>query len=92
MATVYTASIASGYMTDVVYADIGPQLVMMAHYVAPDNQTAIIETGMFQVVLGSFTHGDLDTYTQSANANGTITFIASGHAAADSGMIMIWGY
>jgi len=92
MATTYTASIASGYMTDVVYADVGPQLIMMAHFVAPNSATAIIETGMFGIRMGAFTHGDLATFTSSANANGTYAFIASGHAAGDSGIIMIWGF
>jgi hypothetical protein len=92
MATTYTASIASGYMTDVVYANIGPSLVMMGHFVAPDNATALVDTGMFGVRLASMEGGDIDSTTSSANANGTITCIFSGHGAGDSGMIMVWGF
>lgn len=92
MATEYTASIASGYMTDVTYADIGPQLLMQAHFVAPDANTAIIETGMFNPILGTMNHGDIDTFYFSAGANGTYAFVASGHGAGDSGIIMVWGY
>ncbi len=92
MATVYTSSIASGYMTDVLYSDVGPQLFMMAHYVAPDAATAIIETGMFNPVLGTMEHNDIDTVYFSAGANGTYAFVSSGHGAGDSGFIMVWGW
>lgn len=92
MATTYTASMASGYMTDVSYANQGPMLLMMAHYVAPDAATAIIETGMFNVILGTMEHNDIDTVSFSAGANGTYAFVSSGHAGGDSGIIMVWGY
>jgi hypothetical protein len=92
MATVYTASIASGYLTDVVYADQGPALQMFGHFVAPDNATAIIETGMFGITMGAMDGADLASYVYSAGANGTYAFIASGLATDDSGIFMVLGF
>ena len=92
MATVYTAGIASGYLTDVVYANVGPTVVMQGHFVAPNNATAIIETGMFGINFGAIDGGDMATYVYSAGANGTYAFIASGLATDDSGVFIVQGF
>ena len=92
MATVYTASYASGYLTDVVYANVGPTVTMQGHFVAPNNQTAIIETGMFGINFGGMDGADMATYVYSAGANGTYAFIASGLATNDSGVFVVQGF
>lgn len=92
MATVYTASYASGYLTDVGYADQGPSLQMFGHFVAPNAQTAIIETGMFGIYFGAIDGADMATYVYSAGANGTYAFIASGLSTNDSGIFLVLGF
>ena len=92
MATTYTASVASGYATDVVYADIGVALQMQGHFVAPNAQTTIIETGMFGLTWGTLEGGDNTTFTSSANANGTYAFIGSGLSTGNSGIFIMQGF
>lgn len=45
MATEYTASMASGYASNVVFYSQGPFRVMVGHYSAPNAATALFETG-----------------------------------------------
>ena len=92
MATTYTASIASGYLTDVTYANQGPALQMFGHFVAPNNSSVILETGMFGIYFGSIDHMDGDTVSYSAGANGTYAFLASGLATNDSGIFLVLGF
>jgi hypothetical protein len=92
MATTYTASVASGYATDVMYYNEGPMLVMNGHYLAPNNATGIIETQMFEIKTYYVQDADPTTFVQSANANGTIALIFSGMVTGATGYFELKGY
>ena len=92
MATTYTASAASGYATDVVFFNEGPQLVMQGHYECPDNATGIFETGMYKVTTYYVQDADPTTFVQSANANGTIAVLCSGLVTGATGYFEFKGY
>ena len=90
--TDFTASIASGALTDVLFFNNGPQLWMVGHFVAPASGTALIEPGMFNVSMAAIEKVDVDTQYFSANSNGTYAVLASGLATGESGYFMIVGY
>ena len=87
-----TASVASGYLTDVLYFNNGPMLWMVGHYSSPASGTAIIETGMYDVRVATIQDADMDTTYFSAGANGTYAVLASGLTTGDAGFFMIQGY
>ncbi len=92
MAATYTASVASGYLTDVLYYNEGPMLAMNGHYSAPSNATGIIETQMFKIKTYYVQDADPTTYVQSANSNGTIALIFSGMVTGATGYFEIKGF
>jgi hypothetical protein len=72
MATEYTASVASGYATNVLFYSDGPFRIMNGHYSAPSADTGYIETG--------FRH--IDTYyIQDADPT-TIIFSSTSTSAS----------
>lgn len=92
MATTYTGSVASGYLTNVMYYNEGPLLVFTGHYESPDNATGIIETQMFNITNYYVQDADPTTFVQSANANGTLALIFSGMVTGATGYFEIKGY
>lgn len=92
MAVTYTMSVASGYLTNVVYFNEGSFLVMNAHYSSPSNATGIIETGMYYIANVTVQDADPTTYVFSANSNGTYAVLFSGMVTGATGFIDIRGY
>lgn len=88
----FTASIASGYMTDVQFVNWGNKVVFMAHYSAPDATSSFINLGMQVVDMAAIDEADPDAmyFTSTANVCG-IQLCFSGHAAADTGYIYVVG-
>jgi hypothetical protein len=93
MATTYTASAASGYMTDVM-ADvmIGPFRCFTAHYSAPNAATALFTPGMAKIVFASCQDADPTTYQQTANSIGGINCEFSGLVTGSTGYVFILGF
>lgn len=85
MATTYTASAASGYLTNVIFYDEGPLLVMAGHYSAPGVDTGLIETGMYAVDYYYVQDADTTTFVQTAGSNGTIGVYFSGMVSGATG-------
>ncbi len=85
MATTLTASIGSGYATNVLFFNEGAQLVMQGHFSYPAADTAFIETGMYDVAFWSIPLGDMDTVTFTAGSNGTIGVYFSGLTVGATG-------
>lgn len=87
-----TASIASGYMTDVQYTVWGNKLIFLAHYSAPDAASGFIRPGMQVIDLAAIDEADPDAmyFTSTANVMG-VEIHFSGQAAADTGYIYIVG-
>lgn len=101
MAVTYTASIASGYLTDVLYYNQGQHLVFTGHYSAPSNATGIIETPFYHIDTYYVQDADPTTYAFSVNATGSVTtasaninqsLIFSGMVAGATGYFEIKGW
>lgn len=93
MATLeYTASIASGMMTDVVYSVIGNKRTMIARFSTPSTNSGYIRTGMPVVDLAAVSGTDNDVLTMAAATAGMgLNVYFSGHAAGYTGTIWIIG-
>ena len=92
MAVTYTQSVASGYLTNVMYYNEGSLLIMEGHYSSPSNATGIIETGMLHISFKLVEDADPTTYKASANANGTMALLFSGMVTGATGCFQIKGY
>ena len=101
MATTYTASVASGYLTDVLYYNKGTYLVMRGHYSAPNNATGIIETPFYNIDAYYVQDADPTTYALSTVATGSVTtasadirqsLVFSGMVTGATGYFVIKGY
>ncbi len=84
-ATVYTASVASGHLTDVTYYNEGSRLIMYGHYSSPGVSTGLIETGMYEVEYYNVQDADPTTYVQTSGSNGTIGVYFSGMVGGATG-------
>jgi hypothetical protein len=93
MATVeYTASLASGYMTDAQYIVMGNKRVLAAHFCAPSTNSGYIRTGMPVVDMAGVTQTDIDAmYFATATVGMGVNVHFSGHAQWDTGTIFIIG-
>lgn len=92
MAVTYTQSVASGYLTNIIYYNEGSLNIMEGHYCAPSNATGIIETGMFNITYALIQDADPTTYVYSANSNGTYAVLFSGMVTGATGFFEIKGY
>ena len=98
MAVEYTASIASGYATDVVFYSEGSFRIMEGHYSAPSNATGFIETGFRNV--DNYYIQDADpttivftsTSTSASAPPATIGVYFSGMVAGATGYFEIKGW
>jgi hypothetical protein len=91
MATELTASIASGYMTDVQYVAMGNRRVIEGHYSSPSNATMYIRTGMPILTYFHIPHADVTTYAQATDGAGGINLYFSGFVAGATGFFKIEG-
>jgi hypothetical protein len=93
MATEYTASLASGYMTNVM-ADvaIGPFRCFIGHYSAPSADTGYVNPGMTRILFVNVQDADPTTYQQTANSVGGKTLSFSGLVTGSTGEIFILGF
>lgn len=87
-----TASLLSGYMTDVQYVVWGNKIAFLAHYSSPDAASGFIRPGFNFIDLAAIDETDPDAmyFTSTANVMG-IEIHFSGQAAADTGYIYILG-
>lgn len=98
MATEYTASVASGYATDVLFYSEGPYRIMRGHYSAPSNATGYIETGMRQVDNYFVQDADPTTFVMSSTSTSasappaTIAVYFSGMVAGATGYFEFIGW
>lgn len=99
MAVEYTASIASGYLTDVVYYNKGTFLVMTGHYSSPSNATAIIETPFYNIETYYVQDADPTTFKFSSNvtvatasSDARLSMIFSGMVAGATGWFEVKGW
>ena len=91
--TIWTQSIASGFMTNVLMYNAGPQLVMQGHYVSNNTGTTEIDTPMFNVQYVNVTHADnIAAFQLTANSNGTYAVLFTGMTSGLSGWFEIKGY
>lgn len=93
MATVYTASASSGYMTDAMYdVMVGPFRGFVAHYSAPNAATGAVDPGFAKVVFIHVQDADPTTYKLSANAVGGQTVFFSGLVTGSTGYMLMLGF
>ncbi len=91
-ATVWTASAASGYMTDVQYLSVGNTRVMVGHYSCPSAGSNYIDTGMPILKWYEVEDADDGTYVLATNSVGGLRLYFSGIAAGATGNFFIMGY
>lgn len=91
MATQLTASLASGYMTDVAWISFGNKRAMTAHYSSPSATTMYISTGMPILTWYNVPDADPTTYTETTDGVGGINLYFSGFVTGATGYFMIVG-
>lgn len=92
MATELTATVASGYMTDVVYGVSGSRRLLSGHYSSPTNQTHYIRTGMPILTYYNIPDADPTTYSEATDGVGGILLYFSGFVVGSTGYFHIEGY
>lgn len=91
MATKYTASAASGYLTNVSVGYIGANRAFFAHYSAPGNATAYVSPGMNSFQYYLIQDADPTTYQEATNSVGSLDLYFSGLVTGSTGYIFILG-
>lgn len=91
MATAYTASASSGYMTDVQFVSLGNQRGFLAHYSSPSNATGYVTPGMHTISHISVQDADPTTYYVTSNTIGGVDVYFSGLVTGSTGFIFIMG-
>jgi hypothetical protein len=89
MATQFTDSIASGYMTDVMWGNMGNKRSFMAHYSSPVAATGYVEVGFNTISYIHVQDADPTAYQLSANAHGGLAVYFSGLVVGSTGYMMI---
>jgi len=89
MATEFTSTTSSGYMTDVAWGVMGSKRVFQAHYSSPTADTQYIETGFPTVSYVHVQDADPTAYQFSANSVGGLAVYWSGCVVGSTGYIFI---
>jgi hypothetical protein len=93
VATKFTASTASGYMTNPMYdVSIGPFRSFVAHYSSPSAATAYVDPGMNSIIFVQAQDADPTTYQYATNSAGGQTVYFSGLVTGSTGYIFILGF
>lgn len=91
MATEFTASASSGYMTDVQYGVVGNYRVIVGHYSSPTASTAYIRTGLPILQFYNVDDADPTTFSQATDGAGGILLYFSGLVVGATGRFFILG-
>ena len=93
MATKYTASASSGYMTNPMYdVSLGPFRSFVAHYSAPSAATGYVDPGMNSIIFVNVQDADPTAYAYATNSAGGQTVYFSGLVTGSTGYIFIIGF
>ena len=91
MATEFTASTSSGYMTDVQYGVVGNYRALIGHYSSPTAATAYIRTGMPILKFYSIPDADPTTFAETTDGAGGLLLYFSGLVVGSTGYFYIIG-
>lgn len=91
MAVQYTASTASGYLTNVQMDYFGNNYVWSAHFSSPGNATAYVTPGMNSFMFMDIPVADPTTFVPATNSIGSLDLYFSGLVTGSTGYIMIVG-
>ena len=91
MATQFTASTASGYLTNVSVDYIGNNIAWSAHFSSPGNATGYVSPGMNSFMWMDIPTADPTTFVASTNSIGSLDLYFSGLVTGSTGYILIIG-
>jgi len=92
-ATKFTASTASGYMTNAMWdVSIGPFRCFTAHYSSPTATSQYISLGMHAIVFPYVEDADPSTLYYTANSVGGVDLYFSGNITGSTGYIFVLGF
>lgn len=91
MATIMTASSASGHITSVVHFEIGPFKGFCAHYSMPAANTAVFPLFMYGTAFRYMEGADNSSWATLTNSQVGIDVQVSGLVAGNTGNVFILG-